>query len=39
MKRSDEVLALGQVHTGLAADTRVDHGQYRGRNLNESNTA
>ena len=39
MERADEVLALGQVHPGLAADRRVDLGDERGRKLDERDAA
>ena len=39
MEGADEVLALGQVHTGLAAHARVDHGEQRRRQLHEGDPA
>ena len=35
VERADEVLALGQVHAGLAADRAVDHRQQRGGHLHD----
>ena len=39
MERPDEVLALGQVHPGLAADRRIDLGDERRRDLDEPDAA
>ena len=39
MERADEVLALGQVDPGLAADRRVDLGDERRRHLDERDAA
>src|ERR1019366_474474 len=39
VERADEVLADGMVEAGLAADRRVDHGEQRGRHLNEAPSA
>ena len=39
MERADEVLALGQVHTGLAADRAVDHREQRGGHLHDVDPA
>ena len=39
MERADEVLALGQVHAGLAADRAVDHREQRGRHLHDVDAA
>ena len=36
---TDEVLALGEVHCGLAADRGVDLGEQRGRHLHERDAA
>ncbi len=39
VERTDEVLALGQVHAGLAADRAVDHREQRGRHLHDVDPA
>ena len=39
MKRADQVLALGNVHAGLAANRRIDHRQQGRRNLHEPDAA
>ena len=39
MEGADQVLALRQVHRGLAADGAVDHRQQRGRQLHETHAA
>ena len=39
VERPDQVLALGQVHAGLAADRRVDLGDERRRHLDEPDAA
>ncbi len=39
VERADEILTLGQVDAGLAADGAVDHGEERGGNLDEGDTA
>ena len=39
MERADEVLALGQVHGGLAADRRVDLGDQGRRDVDERHAA
>ena len=39
VERADEVLALGQVDAGLAADRRVDLGDERRRDLDERDAA
>ena len=39
VERPDEVLALGQVDPGLAADRRVDLGDERRRHLDEPDAA
>ena len=39
MERAEEVLPLGQVDAGLAADRRIDLGDERGRNLDERHAA
>ncbi len=36
LERAHQILALGQVHAGLAADAGVDHGQQRGGTLNQA---
>ena len=38
-ERADEVLALGQVHAGLAADGGVDHPEQRGRDVHDRDAA
>ncbi len=37
MNRPDQILAVGAVDAGLAADARIDVGQQRGRNHSETN--
>ena len=39
MKRADEILAMGRVDAGLAADRRIDLRQQARGNLHETNTA
>ena len=39
VERADQVLALGQVHAGLAADRRVDLGDERRRDVDERDAA
>ena len=39
VKRADQVFTLRDIHAGLSADTRIDHGQQRGRNLDEPGAA
>ena len=39
VERADEVLALGQVHRGLAADRGVDHREQRRRHLQHRDPA
>jgi hypothetical protein len=35
VKNAHQILAGGRIHSGLAADGSVDHGQQSGRNLND----
>ena len=39
MERADEVLALGQVHAGLATDRAVDHREQRGGDVHDVDAA